>query len=197
MPAQNLIILFPEEVLGRKVFGRFGKDFPIRFDFLDTVGGQNLSLQVHPTFDYAYRQFGANYTQDESYYIMDCKPNATVYLGVKNGVKKDELVNALEEGQRTGEFNDKKYINTIAVKKHDHFLIPGGTIHSSGKNCVVLEISTTPNRFTFKLWDWKRVDVDGKPRPISIHHGKHVINTKFNETFVAKELYNAISTTQK
>lgn len=197
MPAQNLILLFPKEILGRKVYGRFGKDFPIRFDFLDTIEGQNLSLQVHPTFDYAYRQFGAKYTQDESYYIIDCKPDAIVYLGVKNGVKKDELVNALEEGQKTGKFNEKKYINTLTVKKHDHFLIPGGTIHSSGKDCVVLEISTTPNRFTFKLWDWERVDLDGKPRPISIDRGKHVINTNFDKTFVDKELYNAVSTIQE
>src|SRR5690606_10323402 len=69
-------------------------------------------------------------------------------------------------------------------------LIPGGTIHSSGRNSVILEISTTPNRFTFKLWDWGRLDLDGTPRPISIHHGKHVINPQFTKDFVNNEFYN-------
>ncbi|WP_035444896.1 class I mannose-6-phosphate isomerase [Atopococcus tabaci] len=192
MPAQNIVSLYPKELLGRKVFGRYGKDFPIRFDYLDTMDGQNLSLQVHPTLDYAYRNFGAKYTQDESYYILDCKKDAKVYLGVKNEIEASQLVSDLEKAQETGEFNDEKYINQISVKKHDHLLIPGGTIHSSGRDCVVLEISSTPNRFTFKLWDWGRLDLDGKPRPISIHHGKHVINTDFDETFVQEELYNKV-----
>lgn len=197
MPAQNLVMMFSKELLGNRVLGRFGKDFPIRFDYLDTMGGQNLSLQVHPTFDYAYRNFGAKYTQDESYYILDCKEDAHVYLGVKNGVKKEELVEALEEAQRTGKFDDEKFINSIPAKKHDHFLIPGGTIHSAGENCVVLEISSTPNRFTFKLWDWGRLDLDGKPRPISIQHGKQVINSAFDEDFAESQLYNATAIIQQ
>ena len=68
---------------------RFGAEFPIRFDFLDTVDGQNLSLQVHPLTEYIQQTFGMHYTQDESYYILDTKPGADtcVYLGVKNGVE--------------------------------------------------------------------------------------------------------------
>ncbi|MDT2763724.1 class I mannose-6-phosphate isomerase [Enterococcus asini] len=190
MPAQILVDTFPESLLGKKVYGRFGKDFPIRFDFLDTMNGQNLSLQVHPTLDYAYRHFGAKYTQDESYYILDCEEDATVYLGLKNGVSKGDLVNALELAQISGKFTDEDFVNNFEVKKHDHILIPAGTVHSSGKNCVVLEISATPNRFTFKLWDWERVDLDGKPRPISIEHGKQVINEKFNTDFVETEFIN-------
>lgn len=190
MPAYNLVSLFPKELLGVKVFGQFGRDYPIRFNFLDTMGGQNLSLQVHPTLDYAYRNFRTKYTQDESYYVMDCKEGAVVYLGVKEGVNKEELVDALEEAKVTGEFDEQKYINIMPVKKHDHYLIPGGTIHSSGENSVVLEISTTPNRFTFKLWDWGRLDLDGKPRPISLHHGKHVINTDFDSNYVREHFYN-------
>lgn len=190
MPAQNLVLLYPIELLGQKVFGKFGKDFPIRFNLLDTFGGQNLSLQVHPTLDYAYRNFGAKYTQDESYYILDTKDNAKIYLGVKDGVKKKDLLEKFEEAQITGVFNDKEYIHSLPVKKHDHYSIPGGTIHSSGTDSIVLEISAPPNRFTFKLWDWGRLDLDGKPRPISLHHGRHVINTEVDETFVDKELYN-------
>ncbi|WP_086348303.1 class I mannose-6-phosphate isomerase [Candidatus Enterococcus clewellii] len=197
MPAQLLVNSYPEELLGEKVYGRFGRDFPIRFDYLDTIDGQNLSLQVHPTLDYAYRKFGAKYTQDESYYILDCKEDAVVYLGVKDEVDKNGMISALKKAQETGTFDEERYVNKFSVKKHDHFLIPAGTVHSSGKNCVVLEISATPNRFTFKLWDWGRLDLDGKPRPISIDHGEQVINTDFNETFAKRELINAVTVIQK
>lgn len=190
MPAQNLVLLYPKELMGEKVYGKYGKDFPIRFNLLDTVGGQNLSLQVHPTLDYAYRNFGAKYTQDESYYVLDTDGDAKVYLGVKDNVDKEKLVEEFEYSQITGEFNDEEYIHSFKMEKHDHYLIPGGTIHSSGAGSIVLEISSTPNRFTFKLWDWGRLDLDGNPRPISLHHGRHVINTDVDETYVNNELYN-------
>lgn len=190
VPANDIVMIYPKELLGNRVFGLYGRDFPIRFDYLDTMNGQNLSLQVHPTLDYAYRTFGAKYTQDESYYIMDCKDDSVVYLGLKEGVTVDEITNELEKSQVTNEFCENQYVNSIKVKKHDHFLIPAGTIHSSGKDCVVLEISSTPNRFTFKLWDWNRVDIDGKPRPIHINHGKKVLNEEIDESFVNRNLYN-------
>lgn len=91
LPAMDLVLLYPEKLLGRKVYAGFGAKFPIRFDFLDTVGGQNLSLQVHPVTDYIHRQFGMAYTQDESYYILDAKEGACVYLGLKEDADPDEM----------------------------------------------------------------------------------------------------------
>ena len=178
MPAMNLILRHPEKLLGKKVYSRFGAEFPIRFDFLDTMGGQNLSLQVHPTTEF-HRQFGMAYTQDESYYILDAEEGACVYLGLKEGVEIADLIAALEEAQK-GEapFDAEKYINKIPAKKHDHFLIPAGTIHCSGSGAMVLEISATPYIFTFKLWDWGRLGLDGKPRPINIERGSKVIKER-------------------
>lgn len=179
MPAMNLILKYPGELLGRKVYARYGAEFPIRFDFLDTIGGQNLSLQVHPTTEYIHRQFGMAYTQDESYYILDAEEGACVYLGLKEGVEIADLVTALEEAQKgDAPFDAEKYINKIPAKKHDHFLIPAGTIHCSGSGAMVLEISATPYIFTFKLWDWGRLGLDGKPRPINIGHGAKVIRER-------------------
>jgi mannose-6-phosphate isomerase class I len=136
------------------------------------MGGQNLSLQVHPTADYMDDQFGVPYTQDESYYILDAGPDAVVYLGLKEAVEPAEMQADLEDAQSgTTSFPADAYVNTWPARKHDHFLIPAGTIHCSGADSMVLEISATPYIFTFKLWDWGRVGMDGKPRPINIERG--------------------------
>jgi len=192
IPAIDVVLTRPIELLGDKVHARFGTEFPIRFDFLDTMDGQNLSLQVHPLTEYIQNVFGMHYTQDESYYILDAKNDACVYLGVKNGTKKEDLIDALEESQETGKFDDERFINCFSAKKHDHFLIPAGTIHCSGKNTMVLEISATPYIFTFKLWDWNRLGLDGKPRPIHIAHGKHNIRIERNTDWVKQNLINRI-----
>lgn len=190
-PAVDLVLLHAQQLLGVPVWGRFGKDFPIRFDFLDTMGGGNLSLQVHPTAQFIREQFGMAYTQDESYYLLDAGEGATVFLGVKNGVDKEAMLSDLRAAQR-GEisFPAEKYVNRLPAKKHDHYLIPGGTIHCSGANAMVLEISATPNLFTFKLWDWNRLGLDGKPRPINVERGSKVIQWERDTDYVMANLAN-------
>ena len=191
LPSVDLVLLKSKELLGEPVEARFGKDFPIRFDFLDTIGGGNLSLQVHPTTQFIRDSFGMYYTQDESYYMVDAEEDAVVYLGVKTGVDKEAMIDDLRKAQK-GElvFDAEKYVNKIPTKKHDHFLIPGGTIHCSGANSMVLEISSTPNLFTFKLWDWQRLGLDGKPRPINVERGKCVINWNRDTEYVNEHLRN-------
>lgn len=191
MPSVNLVYTESRRLLGEPVESRFGKEFPIRFDFLDTVGGGNLSLQVHPTTQYVHDNFGLNYTQDESYYIVDAKEGAHVYIGLKTGINNEEMIGDLEKAEE-GKivFDAEKYSNKVPTKKHDHFLIPAGTIHCSGTNAVVLEISSTPNLFTFKLWDWQRLGLDGKPRPINVQRGKEVIDWGRNTEYAKEKLIN-------
>jgi len=191
LPSINVVFYYPKLLLGERVYARFGAEFPIRFDFLDTMGGGNLSLQVHPTTEYIQNTFGMHYTQDESYYILDCEEGVNVYLGLKENIDKEEMLSQLEKAQN-GEilFDADKYINTWPVKRHDHFLIPAGTIHCSGTDTMVLEISATPYIFTFKLWDWGRVGLDGKPRPVHLYHGKNVINWERTTKWVKENLIN-------
>jgi mannose-6-phosphate isomerase class I len=94
--------------------------------------------------------------------------------------------------QGLGDFDDQKYINQYPAKKHDHFLIPAGTIHCSGKNCMILEISATPYIFTFKLWDWDRLGLDGLPRPVHLDHGEKVIQWDRDTKWVEENLINRI-----
>jgi len=193
IPAINLVFYKSKELLGEPVESRFGKEFPIRFDFLDTMDGGNLSLQVHPTTQYIRDTFGISYTQDESYYMLDAKPDATVYLGLKTGCDKEQMIAALNNAQQTGcEFDAEKYVNKFPAKKHDHFLIPNGTIHCSGSNGMVLEISATPYIFTFKLYDWGRMGMDGQPRPINIDHGENVIQWSRDTAYCLENLVNQV-----
>ncbi len=198
LPAMDLVLYEPKPLLGPSVYSRFGAEFPIRFDFLDTIGGQNLSLQVHPLTEYIHRTFGMAYTQDESYYILDAKEGASVYLGLKEGIDKEQMIEDLYAANR-GEilFDAEKYINRFPAKKHDHFLIPAGTCHCSGSDAMVLEISATPYCFTFKMWDWARVGLDGLPRPVHIDHGKKNIQWDRTTKWVEKNLVNAIHTVRE
>ncbi len=156
------------EVLG-KAADRFGYNFPIRFDYLDTIDGGNLSVQVHPRPEYIQQQFGEPFTQDESYYITACEPGAQVYLGFRDGVDADAFRQAVERSQREGvTIEIERFVNRVDAHPHDLFLIPNGTIHGSGADNLVLEISATPYIYTFKIYDWMRRDLNGNLRPLNI-----------------------------
>lgn len=193
IPSLNLVFCQPRRLLGDAVHARFGEEFPIRFDFLDTMQGGNLSLQVHPLTTYIQQKFGMHYTQDESYYLLDAAEGACVYLGLKNGTVPTDLITALEEAQQSGQFDAERYVGKYPVRKHQHVLIPAGTIHCSGAESMVLEISATPYIFTFKLWDWGRLGLDGRPRPINIGHGKHVIQWDRDENWVRANILDRVT----
>jgi mannose-6-phosphate isomerase class I len=191
LPAIVLVHEQPIALLGDAIYQRFGAEFPIRFDLLDTIGGSNLSLQVHPLREYIWKHFGISYTQDESYYILDQCGNSQVYLGVRTGADRGQMQKDLEDAQAGGAaFPAEKYVNLWPTHKHDHFSIPAGTIHCSGRDNLVLEISATPYIFTFKLWDWGRLGLDGRPRPIHLEHGLANIQWSGDMEWVKKELLN-------
>ena len=193
IPSLDLVFNQPRALLGDPVHARFGDEFPIRFDFLDTIGGGNLSFQVHPLTEYIQQHFGMHYTQDESYYMLDARPGASVFLGIKDGVTPEAMMHALHLAQTgVAPFPAEQYANQFSAKKHDHFLIPAGTVHCSGAEAMVLEISATPYIFTFKMWDWGRLGLDGKPRPIHLKHGAANINWDATTEWTERHLVNHI-----
>jgi len=180
-----------QAVLGESAH-KFKYEFPIRYDFLDTVDGGNLSIQVHPRPDFIRENFGETFTQDECYYILDCVPGAKVNLGFQQGIVAHEFKKALEESaDRVVQVDMEKFVQSFPVNKHDFLLIPNGTIHGSGAGTLVLEISSTPYIFTFKMYDWLRLDLDGKPRTLNIERAFANLNfdrqgARIQDEFVSK-----------
>jgi len=176
-------------ILGERVSGLFGDYFPIRFDYLDTIGGSNLSVQVHPKQAYIEEVFNYPLEQQESYYIMEQEPGAKVYLGLTDSCTEQSFLGEVEQAQATGEpFDFACYVQEWEAAKGDLFLIPTGTVHCSGSGNLVLEISATTWWFTFKIYDYVRRGLDGQPRPINIDHAAANIDWHKSADWVGREL---------
>ena len=187
--AFDLLMLWNAPDIIGKHAAVFGDVFPIRFDFLDTWDGGNLSIQCHPQVPYIRKHFGEQITQDETYYILDCQHDANVYLGFQEDIEPDVFRTALEESNRNNVVLPvEQFVQSHKAHKHDLFLIPNGTVHSSGANNLVLEISATPYIFTFKMYDWLRLDLNGVPRPINIEHAFNNLRFEYKGEYVTKEL---------
>jgi mannose-6-phosphate isomerase class I len=169
------MLMFQENqaVLGQAA-ERFGFFFPVRFNFLDTIKGGELAIQSHPREEYIRKHFGEAIAQDESYYILDCQPGSRVWLGFQETVDSEDFRQALETSrQEQVPVEIEQYVQVLPTKRHDYFLIPSATVHAAGFNNLVLEISSTPYIFTFKLYDWLAKDLNGELRPLHLEHGFH------------------------
>jgi mannose-6-phosphate isomerase class I len=164
-------------VLGAGNFRRYGSFFPIRFDFLDTINGTNLSCQVHPDDAYISAHFREPFAQTETYYIMEAEPEATVFLGLTEDTNREAFLEDVARAESESiPFEIETHVNAWPAAQGDLFLIPPGTVHCSGTGNLVLEISATPYIYTFKLYDYLRLDLNGKPRPISYSRAFEVID---------------------
>jgi len=184
-----LMFAHNRSLLGPRAAAQFIHEWPIRFDYLDTIDGGNLSVQVHPRPDYIKKEFGETYTQDECYYIVNAQPGARVYLGLQEHADLEEFKQALLHSQATGEELDvEAWIHSEPSGPHDLFFIPNGTVHCSGRGNLVLEISATPYIFTMKLYDYLRRDLEGRLRPINLERGFANIRPERRGKWVSRNL---------
>ena len=153
---------------GHQVMGSNVKTeaFPILIKFIDAK--QALSIQVHPDNDYALKvenEFGKN----EAWYILDCEPGSFLYYGVNKELTKEEFKERIENNTVL------EVLRKVEVKKGDYFYIQAGTIHAIGEGIVICEIQQSSNS-TYRVYDFGRVGVDGKPRDLHIEKALDVSN---------------------
>jgi mannose-6-phosphate isomerase class I len=165
-----LLALEAGAVLGAEIAARFDGAFPIRFDYLDTFDGGHLSIQCHPTDAYMRATFGGTYTQDESYYVVETTPGATVFLGLRADADLGAFEQAARDALDGRPFEPERFLQTHPAEQHRLYLIPGGTPHASGAGNLVLEISATPYLYTLRFYDWLRRNLDGRLRPVHLEH---------------------------
>jgi mannose-6-phosphate isomerase class I len=189
IPWNTFFHLEYDSVMGNIPKRRFAGQFPIRYDYLDTMQGGDLSIQVHPTTPYIRRQFGEPYHQGEMYYIVEARSAARVNVGLKDGIDKDAFHRAARAADKQHiPFDYREFVSSVPSSIHDLILIPPGTVHGSGEGQVVLEISATTYRYTFKIYDHLRPDLDGRMRPIHIDHAFRVIKWHCRTTWVGRHL---------
>ncbi|MZD06949.1 hypothetical protein GTW43_17890, partial [Streptomyces sp. SID5785] len=162
VPFPLLCVWHPEDMLGEPVHRRFGTSFPIRFDYLDTMGGGNLSLHLHPQERYMREVFGHPYTQHETYYVTAAQEGAQVLLGLTEAADVDLMRRQVEDAIDDGTpMPVEDHVQSHPATVGQLFMIPAGTPHASGAGNLVLEVSATPYLYSLRFYDWLRKDAAG------------------------------------
>ncbi|MGA8115180.1 MAG: hypothetical protein WCA46_16070 [Actinocatenispora sp.] len=189
IPFQLVVALAPEDVLGPVVHAMFGTSFPIRFDYLDTVGGGNLSVHCHPQLDQMRSVFGWPYTQHESYYLMRAGEGSKVFLGLRDGRDVEEFHRHAHRADAEGvAFDIEQYVQTFPAAAGQLYLVPAGTPHGSGEGNVVLEVSATPYLYSLRFYDWLRRDSTDRQRKVHVEHAFRNLDPARSGPAVRREL---------
>ena len=142
------------------------REFPILVKLIDA--DKNLSVQVHPTDEYAVAH-GQAYGKTEMWYIVDAKEDAFIYLGFKRTVTEQECRTAIAAGTFT------ELLRKQPVKKGESYFVPAGTVHAIGAGCLIAEVQQSSD-CTFRVFDYNRLGADGKPRPLHIEEALAVLD---------------------
>lgn len=144
-------------------------ELPILIKFIDAK--KDLSVQVHPDDDYAREHENGSLGKTEMWYVLDAAKDARLIYGFYHDVKKEALRKSLEDG------TVEKYLQKVSVKKDDVFYIEAGTVHGIGAGTLIAEIQENSN-LTYRLYDYNRVDKNGKMRELHIDKALEVANLK-------------------
>lgn len=152
----DLIDRFPEEILGKSVLERFGKEFPILIKFIDAQ--KDLSIQLHPDDELARKRHNS-FGKTEMWYIMDADNDAELIIGFKEDISKETYVDSLKNDTLTDLLN---YEN---VSEGDAYFINAGKIHAIGAGILIAEIQQTSDQ-TYRVYDYNRKDAQGNLREL-------------------------------
>lgn len=175
---QELVEVYMGDLVGDKIYERFGIEFPLLIKFIDA--NQDLSIQVHPDDETArirHKAFG----KTEMWYVLEADEGSALYSGFRRKVSRDEYLHHLENGTLS------EILNREEVHPGDVFFIPAGRIHGIGKGILLTEIQQTSD-ITYRVYDWGRVDKEGLSRPLHTDLALDVIN--FEDTGPFKTVYS-------
>jgi mannose-6-phosphate isomerase len=141
--------------------------FPLLLKFLDAA--QTLSVQVHPNDEQAARLDPPDRGKTEAWVVIDAEPEGLIYAGLKPGVNRPALAQAIEEGRC------EECLHRFHPEPGDCVFLPAGTVHALGEGLLVAEIQQASDT-TYRLFDWNRLGTDGKPRELHVEQGLTVID---------------------
>jgi mannose-6-phosphate isomerase len=173
---EELIEIYMIDLVGERIYMKYGVEFPLLFKFIDAA--DDLSIQVHPDNETAkYRHYA--YGKTEMWYVVDAEKDAELIMGFKKQISRDEFIARLDDNS----FLD--YLNSEKVGKGDVFYIPPGRVHALKKGILVAEIQQTSD-ITYRIYDWNRVGLDGKPRELHTELAIDIIDFSVKDSYKIK-----------
>lgn len=166
MSLQDLILMYGKKLLGDKVSQKCGTSFPLLIKIIDA--NENLSVQVHPDDAYAKKN-GEKNGKNELWYVLDAKDNSKLVYGIKKNVSKEDFMKAISKNEV------EQTLNIVSAKPGDVFYVPAGKVHAILSGILIAEIQQNSNT-TYRIYDWGRVDKDGKGRELNTSKALDVID---------------------
>lgn len=169
----ELIGTYTGDLLGKKVYSRFGNNFPLLIKFIDA--NQDLSIQVHPN-DAMAKERHNSFGKTEMWYVVDAEPGATLISGFNKPTSKEEYLEYFNSGKLTDLLNKEN------VENDDVFYLPAGRVHTIGKGLLIAEIQQTSD-ITYRIYDFDRTDAQGNKRELHVEQALGAIDFGFYQEY--------------
>lgn len=173
MSLNDIILKYKEIFVGESVYQRYGNQFPLLLKFIDA--NDNLSIQVHPDDEVARKHHQKN-GKTEFWYVLEAEKGASLFAGLSRNVSVEEIRSAVESGDLCDLLNKEE------VSAGDAFYLPAGRVHAIGAGLLIAEIQQTSDA-TYRLFDYNRVDVNGKPRELHLDKALESIDYKVYKNY--------------
>lgn len=180
-PLNELIEVYLDDIVGEKVYEKFGCHFPILLKIIDAA--DKLSIQVHPNDEVAAKLHGAKNGKTEMWFILNAEKNAWIINGFNKDVTEQEYLEHLNNGKI------ENILNYIKVAKDDFYFLPAGRIHAVGKGVIFAEVQQASD-YTYRIYDWNRVDKDGNQR--ELHTNKALMAMNYKHTHINDNKFDLV-----
>ncbi|MDR2423901.1 MAG: class I mannose-6-phosphate isomerase [Prevotellaceae bacterium] len=170
---QEIIEIYMSDLVGEKVYNKFGIEFPLLFKLIDSA--ERLSVQVHPNDEIALERHRA-YGKTEMWYVLAADKNSRIYVGFDKKIDREEYRN------RVGNSSLAEILNLESVQKNDVFFLPAGRIHALGEGLLIAEIQQTSD-ITYRIYDWGRENNPNTAREMHTQLAEDVIDFTHFETY--------------